>query len=353
MDYDVMKSLIKELSDAFGPAGFENEVRGIILNYIDGLVDEVKNDKIGNIIATKNGDPKYPTILLAAHMDEVGLLITNIDENGFLRFYPLGGIDPRILYGQKVIISTHEGKKIHGFIGAKPPHILTEEEKNKAVQIQDLFIDIGASSREEAKKMGVDIGCVAVFDAHFVDLGNNRIMGKAFDDRIGVSILIEILNKLKDKDYNIVAAFTTQEELGLRGARIAAWQINAEYAIVVEGTTAGDVPGVDEYLQSTCLGAGPAITIADKSIIANPIVVQLLIASAKQLEIPYQFKRAVIGGTDAGVIYLTKEGILTGVVSVPCRYIHGPYSIADINDVVNTVRLVYQTIKNISKAKKE
>ncbi|MGQ4832641.1 MAG: M42 family metallopeptidase [Candidatus Asgardarchaeia archaeon] len=355
MEAEKIKFLIEELSNAFGPSGFEGEIRGIILKYVNSLADEVKIDKLGNIIATIKRNDNSPTIMLAAHMDEVGLLITSIDENGFLRFHPLGGIDSRILYGQKVIIATSKGRKVHGFIGAKPPHIMTEEERNKVLKVPELFIDIGAKNYDEVLDIGIDIGSVAVFDSKFVELGNGRIMGKAFDDRLGVALIIHLLDKFKDKDYNLVATFTTQEELGLRGARTAAWQVDPDYAIVLEGTTAGDVPGVNEYLQSTKLGGGPAITIADRSIVVNPIMVQVAINAAKQLEIPYQFKRAIVGGTDAGVIHLTREGILTGVISVPCRYIHSPYAIADLNDIDNTIKLVSQMIKNLSeqKAKQE
>jgi len=341
-------NLLEKLSNAFGPPGHEDEVREIVRKELEEVVDEVKIDALGNIICVKHGKSNYPVILLDAHMDEVGLLITHIDKNGFLYFGPLGGFDPRILYGQKVIIKGSRGH-ITGYIGAKAPHLVKPEETKQTIPLEQLFIDIGASSKEEVIDLGIDIGSVATFGTKFVRLGKNRVLGKAFDDRAGLTVMISVVKALSDSEYNIIAVGAAQEEVGLRGARTAAWQVKADFALALEGTAAADTPGTPENLTSTSLGAGPAITIADRSLIAHPKIVKVLIEAAKQRNIPYQFKRVIAGGTDAGVIHLTREGIPAGVVSVPSRYIHSPAAILDLRDLENAIKLTIGFIEDISK----
>ena len=332
-------ALLEKLSNAFGPPGYEDEVRKIIENHMKHNVDELKIDTFGNVIGIKHGKSDK-TLFLAAHMDEVGLIITDIDDNGFLRFYPLGGIYARVLYAQKVVIQTKASTKRFGYIGAKPPHIMTPEEMNKAIPMNQLFIDVGANNRDEALELGIEIGCVATFASSFTKLSKNKVMGKALDDRLGVAVMLQSLEQIENPEVNIVAVATVQEEVGARGARLAAWKFNPNVALILEGTTAGDVPGVESYKQSTTQGKGPAITIADRSMITHPKVLRALTELADKYNIPYQYKRALVGGTDAGVIHLTREGIPSGVVSVPCRYIHSPYAIADMTDIENTIKLV-------------
>jgi len=330
-------NLLKKLSNAYGPPGYEEEVRQIIISEMKKISDEVYVDNLGNVIAEHKG--KEPKIMIAAHMDEVALLITHIDKNGFLRFHTLGGIDPRVLYSQEIMIKTEEGN-IYGYIGAKPPHLLKPEELKKAPSIEQLFIDVGASSKEEVEKLGISIGSIAVFSPRFKELGNNKVMGKAFDDRAGCTALIEIMKNIKNMSCTVYAVATVQEEVGLRGARTAAWQIEPDIGIAIEGTTASDTPGTPEHLTSTKMGQGPAITIADRSVITHPKILRKLVETAKEINIPFQFKRTVTGGTDAGVIHLTKKGVPSGVVSIPCRYIHSPLSILNINDLENTIKLI-------------
>jgi len=340
-------ALLEKLSNLFGPPGFEDEVREFVKQEFEKLVDEVKVDVLGNVIGIKKGNERYPTILLDAHMDEVGFMITHIDKNGFLRFNPLGGFDQRVLYAQKVVINGDKGK-VKGFIGAKAPHLLKPEERSKAIDIDDLFIDIGAASRDEVHEMGIKIGSVGTFDTTFTILSNNRVLGKAFDDRVGLATIISVLKQIKDKDYNVIAVASVQEEVGLRGARTAAWQVNADFALALEGTAAADTPGTPEHKRSTEIGKGPAITLADRSIISHPIVVRGLIKVAEERGIPYQFKRVFVGGTDAGVIHLTREGIPSAVISVPSRYIHSPAAILDVNDFKHAIDLVHGFIEWVS-----
>ena len=329
--------LLRKLSEAYGPPGYEDEVRQIMIKELEKVADEVYVDNLGNVIAVHKGN--NPKIMLAAHMDEVALLITHIDKNGFLRFHVLGGIDPRVLYSQEVVIKTENGV-VHGYIGAKPPHLLKPEERKKVPDIDQLFIDIGASSKEEVEKLGVSVGSTATFVPRFKELKNNRVMGKAFDDRAGCTALIEVMRKIRNSPCTVYGVATVQEEVGLRGARTATWQVEPDIGLAIEGTTASDTPGTPEHLTSTKVGWGPAITIADKSMVTHPKILRRLIEIAKKNNIPFQFKRTVSGGTDAGSIHLTKKGIPAGVVSVPCRYIHSPLSILDLNDLENTIRLV-------------
>ena len=329
--------LLRKLSEAYGPPGYEDEVRQIMIKELEKVADEVYVDNLGNVIAVHKGN--NPKIMLAAHMDEVALLITHIDKNGFLRFHVLGGIDPRVLYSQEVVIKT-ENEAVHGYIGAKPPHLLKPEERKKVPDIDQLFIDIGASSKEEVEKLGVSVGSTATFVPRFKELKNNRVMGKAFDDRAGCTALIEVMRKIRNSPCTVYGVATVQEEVGLRGARTATWQVEPDIGLAIEGTTASDTPGTPEHLTSTKVGWGPAITIADKSMVTHPKILRRLIEIAKKNNIPFQFKRTVSGGTDAGSIHLTKKGIPAGVVSVPCRYIHSPLSILDLNDLENAIRLV-------------
>lgn len=343
MDHEFV-DLLRKLSEAYGPPGYEDEVRQIMIKEMEKAADEVYIDTLGNVIAVHKGNS--PKIMLTAHMDEIALLITHIDKNGFLRFHILGGIDPRVLYSQEVVIKT-EKESIHGYIGAKPPHLLKPEEKKKTLDIEQLFIDIGASSKEEVEKLGIYVGSTATFTPRFKKLKNSRVMGKAFDDRAGCTTLIEVMKRIKDLPCTVYAVATVQEEVGLRGARTATWQIEPDMGLALEGTTASDTPETPEHLTSTKLGYGPAITIADRSIITHPKILRKLVETAKENKIPFQFKRTVSGGTDAGVIHLTKKGVPAGVVSIPCRYIHSPLSILDLNDLKNTVELVVAFIQKL------
>ena len=348
MNLDEVLHDIQNLSNLFGPPGEEERVRDYIQKNFSNIVDKIWSDNLGNLFLEKRGDEEYPTIMLAAHMDEVGLLITHIEKNGFLRFATLGGIDPRTLYAQKILIQGEEGF-VKGYIGATPPHLLPKDFEKKVPDVTDLFIDIGVSSKEEAEELGVFIGAKAVYDSTFMKISKNRVMGKALDDRVGIAVMLNVLKELKSSPYNIIAVATIQEEVGLRGAKISTWNIEPEYALILECTAAGDVPGAPSHKMSTQLGKGPAITIADKSLITHPKVFKALVEAAKENNIPYQFKQMMVGGTDAGAISLTRDGIPAGVISTPARYIHSPYAIADIRDIENQIRLAIAFIEKISK----
>jgi len=339
--------LIRSLSNAYGPPGNEEEVRKILRNELEGYADDVRVDKLGNIFFSHHGEKGYPRVMLAAHMDEVALMVTFIEKNGFLRFHPVGGVTSNVLPGHTILLRGVKGD-LKGVIGTKPPHLMKEEERNKPISMEDLFIDIGAESLEEAEAKDVEVGTIGVFDVNFAELGGGYIMGKAFDDRAGCTVLIEAFKSLKDSPCNLVAVGTIQEEMGLRGARTAAWQTDPDYALALEGTFAADVPGSRPDMISSNLKAGPIITIMDRSIIAHPTILRILTRVGKEKAIPFQFKKVPLGGTDAGAIHLEKAGVPTGTVSVPCRYIHGPVSVAHIDDIGNTAKLVAEFVKAVS-----
>lgn len=337
---------LEKLSNANGVTGRENEVRELMKQYLKPYVDETREDKLGNLITFKKGNKDAPTIMLAAHMDEIGLMIKNIKKKGFLQFTKIGGIDDRILLAQKVIVHTDKGP-LTGVTGSKPVHIQTEAEKKKVMEADKLFIDVGAKDKKEAEKMGVQVGDVVSFDTKFARLGNGVVLGKAFDDRVGCAMMVETMKRLQKVDCNVYAVGTIQEEVGLRGATIAAFQVAPDVGIVLESTVAGDMPGVGEGEAPAKMGEGPVITVADAGLIAHPKVLRLLIDSAKQNRIPYQLETGIRGATDAARIALSREGVPSGIISVPARYIHSPAAILNLDDVEKAVELAVAAIKKV------
>jgi endoglucanase len=334
-------ALLQRLSEAFGPSGHEDEVRDILIDVTKPLVDEIQTDRMGNLIATRRGR-RDDVLLLDAHMDEVGFLVSYVDEAGFLRLSPLGGWDDRVLPAHAITVQGNDGKRSRGVIGTTPTHVLTEEDRKRAIRLEDLYVDIGAGSASAVRARGIDVGSPCVLSYGFERLDDDLVMGKAFDDRAGCVVGVSVLDALQNEelDLTVVWAFTTSEELGLRGARAAVNQISPKIAIALEGTTAVDVPGVTGARRLASMGAGPALTIADRSILASREVLGLLEDEATKGGIPYQRKLPGGGGTDAGAIQSTGAGVLCGVVSVPCRYIHTPLSLLRPSDLAATIKLV-------------
>jgi putative aminopeptidase FrvX len=337
--------LLKELSEARGVSGHENAVREIILDAIKGTVDEHRVDALGNLIALKKGTGKSRRkVMVAAHMDEIGLMIVLMEKEGSLRFRPVGGIDDRVLLAKKVLIGDN---KVPGVIGSKPVHLLEPKQRQQVVRVAEMSIDIGASSKEEAERL-VKVGDYATFDIAFSELGGGlrAVKGKAFDDRAGCAVLIELLKERYPFDF--YAAFTVQEEVGLRGAKVAGYSIAPDVAFVLEGTVCDDMPKKKDISPTTTVGLGPAITVMDRSVIADPRLVDLLVKTAEENGIPYQFKQPNMGGTDAGAIHLTRAGVPSAVVAVPSRYIHSPVTLLSLNDLDNEVRLMHETLRKIN-----
>jgi putative aminopeptidase FrvX len=339
-------ALLEKLSNAFGPPGAEDEAREILRVELEDYADETQIDKLGNIMFWHRGKKNKPLIMLAAHTDEVGFLVRYIEEQGYLRFHSWGVV-PNLLPGQRLLFRGKKGD-LKGVVGTKPPHNMSEEERKKSVVLDDLFVDIGTCTREEAEKKGAYIGMTGVFDVEFVDLGDGYLRGKALDDRAGCFVMAEVFKSLKNSQFNVVAVGTVQEEVGLRGSKTAAYQVDPDYGLALEGTFAVDMPGMAPHMIPAALKKGPVVTIADASVIAHPKVFKTIVEAAEKESIPYQFKKIPSGGTDAGSIHLTKGGIPSGTIAVPCRYIHGPASITSTEDIENTIKLVKAFVEQIS-----
>ena len=330
-----MIDLIKQLCALDSVSGDESAVSEFIISQIDGKC-EWKKDALGNILAYKNGKNKaLRKVIIDAHMDEVGLIITSITAEGFLKFKVVGGIDTSVLMFRQVTING----SVSGVISGKPIHLIDNTQQKKLPESDNLYIDIGASSKEEALKH-IKIGDSAVLNGNFEMIGHKAV-SKAFDDRIGCALLIALLKD--ESDYDFYASFSVQEELGLRGAKTAAYAINPESAIVLECTTAADIVDVSEEKTVCKLGNGPAISFMDGATVYDKVYYN----AALQSGIICQPKSAVVGGNNSGAIHLSREGVRTIAISVPCRYIHSASSVSDINDIRNSIKLCRYMLNGI------
>lgn len=339
---------LKELSEAVGVSGQEDEVRNLIRDRVRPHVEQVWTDALGNLLACKKAAAsagKAPRIMISAHMDEVGLMITGITSAGLLRFRPVGGIDPRVLVAKPVSVGKD---RIPGVIGAKPIHLQQPEERETPFRLDDLYIDIGAESEKDAAS-AVHLGDLAAFRTPFRELGGGLVMGKALDNRVGCSILAEVLEG-GPYPVEVCGAFTVQEEVGLRGAGVAAYGLKPDLAVVLEGTTAADMPGQKEHQFATTVGQGPALTLMDAAGVPSRPLMERLQQIALQQGIPFQFRRFTTGGTEAGRIQEQRGGIPAGTVSVPCRYIHSPAAVLSLKDREATVRLVQAFLYSVGES---
>jgi endoglucanase len=334
-----MVEVLKRLTEARGVTGNENEAREIILELAAKAGAEVSVDRMGNVIAKKPGRQGSKKVMLSAHMDEVGFIISGFSENGMLKFKTVGGIDQRILLSKRVLIGKNA---VPGVIGIKAIHLQEPDERNNVIKQKQMYIDIGVKSREEAEKV-VKLGDYVSFDSRFVQFGDNKVKAKALDDRAGCGVLLEML---KDTyGFDLVACFVVQEEIGMRGAEVAAYHVEPDLAVVLEGTTCADIPDVPEHLYTTRQGKGPAISFMDHSSFADKGLFKQMIEAAENNSIQYQIKENVAGSNDAGSIQKSRGGVPTVVVSVPCRYIHSPSSVMDLEDYANTIRLIREFLK--------
>jgi putative aminopeptidase FrvX len=339
---------LEKLSNACGVTGRENKVRDLMADMLKPYVDEIQIDRMENIIAIKKGEPKSPKIMLAAHMDEVGLMVKTITKDGFLQFSKLGGIDDRILAAQKVVVFSQKAS-YPGIVGSKPPHIQKEEERKKIMAYDELFIDVGAENKEDAQNMGIAVGDPIAFDVTYTKLGNQIVMGKAFDNRAGCAAMVEAMKLLKESSCTVYSVGTVQEEVGLRGAGTAAFGVDPDFALALDVTIAGDVPGVREYDTSVKLGKGPSLTISDSGTITHPKILRWILDTAAEEKIPIQLESGLLGSTDAARISLTRQGIPSGTISIPTRYIHSPASILSLLDVENSAKLAAAAITKAAK----
>ena len=329
-----MLDLLKKLCRIDAPSGSENQVRDFILGEIENYA-ECRVDSMGNIIAFKKGartpDKK---IMLDAHMDEVGFIVTSVDDSGFLRFTTLGGINPQVVAGRRVRFVKNS---VIGVVGVKPVHLCTAEEKSKAIKLTDLYIDIGAKNKDDALSV-VELGDSAVFEGGLEEFGDGKLCGKAIDDRAGCAVLIDMIKR--DLPYDMYFTFTVQEELGLRGAKTATFGVAPDYAIVVEATTAADISGVSEQERVCVLGQGATVSFMDRSTVYNKELFDLCIKTGKEKNIKTQVKSAVAGGNNAGEIHLSRGGVKTLSISVPCRYLHSASCVIAQEDLFSVSKLV-------------
>lgn len=333
--------LLKTLTDAFGPSGFEEEVCETLQRIVAPLVDEVRVDALGNLIATRRGTGDR-TLMLDAHMDEIGFIITFIEDGGFLRFTQTSGWDARIVPAHAVTIQTDFETKVKGYIGMAPPHILRPEDRDKPYKLEDLFIDIGVTSADEVAALGIRPGSPAVIAYPFEQLNEQVVMARAIDNRAACAVIVKTLELLANQpiEMNVVACFSVQEEVGLRGAGTAAYQIDPDIALVLESTVAADVPGIPAARQPTKFGRGPAVIVMDNTMITRGRTVRMITELANEHQISWQYRIPFGGGTNAGAIHRSRGGVMTGVVSLPVRYFHSPYALMRLDDFHNTVRLV-------------
>lgn len=336
--------LLEALSNAPGAAGNEKAVRDLVLEAVKPHVDETRVDALGNLICWKRATDRsgrVPRVMVAAHMDEVGLMVVHVESNGFLRFRPVGGIDARVLLAKSVLVGD---KLAPGVIGQKAVHLLKERDRKQVVGIEQMYIDIGARDKADAEAL-VHVGDYCTFATKFASFGPT-MKGKALDDRAGCALLADMLTG-GPYPCDLAAVFTVQEEVGLRGARVAAHSVEPDLALVLEGTVCDDSPKEKDVSPTTRLGAGPAISIADRSAVADRRLVQFLMDVAKAEGLPYQIKQPLVGGTDAGRIHLSREGVPSVVAAVPCRYIHSPVSLMSQADYENTGRLAQAALRRI------
>ena len=328
-----MKKLLQTLTETFGPSGYEDDVRRIVRSEVESLVDEIRVDALGNLIARKRPakiTPETRKVMIAAHMDEIGVMVNHVDDNGFVRFSPLGGVFRRYVLGGRV-------RFLNGMQGVIGFDRL--ENVNDLPTLDKVYIDVGATNRKDCP---VKIGDVAAFDRTYTEFGN-RLVAKSMDDRVGVLVAIETLRALKSSPYDLYFVFTTQEEVGVRGAAASAYGVDPDIGIALDVTPTGDTPHA--LRMEMALGKGPCIKIQDVGMIADPRVVQWMIRAAEKNKIPYQREVLLIGGTDARAIQLTRAGVPAGCISIPVRYVHSPSEMVDYADVQNTIKLLTAVLR--------
>jgi endoglucanase len=348
---DTTEKLLKEITEAPGIPGYEDEVRRVMREYV-APVAGIEQDKLGSFIASHHGASHGPRVMLAGHMDEIGFMVKLITKEGFVKFVPLGGWWDMVLLGHRVVIKTAKGD-ILGVLGAKPPHVLSDDERKKMLDKKDMYIDVGARSEEEVREMGVRPGDPIIPDSHFTTLASPGVyLSKAFDNRVGCALAIQALAQVAQEGHpnSVYAVGTVQEEVGLRGAKTSAFAIRPDVGIVLEVDIAADVPGIKPEESSVKLGAGPSLLVYDARMIPNLKLRDLVITTAEELGIPLQFSTMPGGATDGAMIQANNDGVPTVVIAVPTRHIHSHNSILCRDDYDKTLRLVVAVVKKLDEA---
>lgn len=345
---DETTELLKKVTEAHGVPGYETEVRAVLRELMEPL-GELSQDKLGSLICRQPGEG--PKVMLAGHMDEIGFLVHHITNEGFIKFIQLGGWWDQVLLGHRVIVKTQQGDVI-GVIGAKPPHLLAADERDKVVKKKDMFIDIGATSKDEVEAAGVRLGDPVVPDSEFVVLANGKTyLSKAFDDRVGCAVVVDVLRHFSGNGNShpndLYGVATVMEEVGIRGATTSARAVDPDVAIILESDIAGDVPGIKDEESSIKMGAGPTMLIYDARMIPNLALRDMVIDTARELDIPLQFSAIQGGATDGGAIHLHGTGVPTVVIGVAARHIHSHGAILHRDDYDRAVRLVAALVERL------
>jgi putative aminopeptidase FrvX len=345
---DFTLNLLKELTETAGVSGYETPIRAVTRKYMQSY-GELTQDKIGSVICRKTGRSEKPRIMLAGHMDEIGFMVKQVTPEGFIRFIPLGGWFDQVLLGQRVVIKTGKGDVV-GVIEAKPPYLLPPDEREKVVKRKDMYIDIGALSKEDVDTAGVQLGDPIIPRADFVELiGGKTYLSKAFDDRVGVALMISALQELQGKNHpnTVFGVATVMEEVGLRGATTSVRAVDPDVAIILESDIAGDMPGIKPEESAIKLGKGPTVVLYDVRMIPNIRFRDLVLNTAKQINVPVQLSVIEVGATDGGVIHLHGTGVPTIVIGVAARHIHSHSSIIHRDDYDNAVKLLTTLVERL------
>ncbi|GGI39569.1 M42 family metallopeptidase [Mammaliicoccus stepanovicii] len=343
--------LLKTLTDINGISGFEFFVKEKMREYLEPVSDEIIEDNLGGIFGKRNADNGSKTLLIAGHLDEIGFIVTRIDDDGFIKFTPIGGWWNQVMLSQKMTITTDEGKTYRGIIGSKPPHVLGQEERKKQVEMKDMFIDLGVDNKEAVEALGIEIGNMITPYSEFEELGDgNYLTAKAFDNRFGCALSVDVLNQLKDESLgiNLVSGATVQEEVGLRGAKVAANKIKPDLSIAVDVGIAYDTPGMKGQDHDTKLGDGPLVLLMDGTNIGHVGFRKFIKKLAKEKNIDLQWDNITGGGTDAGSIHVANEGTPTISIGIPLRYMHSNVSVIHKQDYLKTVNLVAEIVKALN-----
>lgn len=349
---DPTLQMFKDLTDANGIAGNERAPREVMKKYIAPYADTVETDNLGSVIAKKVGDENGPKIVVAGHLDEVGFMVTQIDDKGFIKFQTVGGWWSQVMLAQRVTITTRKGDEVIGVIGSKPPHILPADVRNKVVDIKDMFIDVGAASKDEVLEWGVRPGDMVTPYFEFNVMKNDKyLLAKAWDNRIGCAIAIDVMKALQNEKHpNILYSVgNVQEEVGLRGAKTATHKIQPDIGFAVDVGVAGDTPGVTAKESTSKMGAGPQIVVYDASMVSHRGLREFVLDVADEHNIPYQFETMAGGGTDAGSIHVTANGVPALSIGIATRYIHSHAGILHRDDYDNAVKLMVEVIKKLDR----
>lgn len=344
---DLNIDLLARICKAPGAPGYEGPIRQLVLEELTSLANEVEVDNLGNIIARKKGQNRtdHKKVMVAAHMDEIGFIVTHIDEAGFVRFHTLGGFDPKTLTAQRVIV--HGKKDLIGVMGSKPIHVMSQEERNKLPKTTDYFIDLGLPKAEVEKF--IRVGDPITRERDMIEIGE-CVNGKSIDNRVSVFVLLEAMRRLNNPPYDVYAVFTVQEEVGIRGANVAAHQIDPDFGLGLDTTIAFDVPGAPAHEKVTELGKGAAIKIMDASTICDPRMVDFLQTTAEKSNISWQPEILTAGGTDtAGVQRMGKRGAIAGAISIPTRHLHQVIEMAHKKDIADCIDLLQSALHTFDK----